>query len=192
MQTWFGSMATYMSCIDRPWTSRANRRLKRSSMRDGGRSGSRSTCSIQSFGAFGHRDDRSSSSILNTIIQYQFLDSIANFDRQRVTESVTLECEKCGILICAHSKRPKRLNLFLLPSRLKFLYFCAQMMKKSKARLNGVPTWIPMWLACSSILVLYDAGYVLLRPRTLPGGDLSHLWQPYVLYAKARPFIILN
>ena len=45
-------------------------------------------------------------------------------------------------------------------------------------------SWIKLWLAASGLLVLYDAGYVLMRPRSMPGGDLSHIWQPYVLYAK--------
>lgn len=39
------------------------------------------------------------------------------------------------------------------------------------------------WLAISVPLVIWDCGYVLLRPRTMPGGDLHWpLWAPYELY----------
>ncbi|KAI1184000.1 hypothetical protein F5B17DRAFT_413922 [Nemania serpens] len=39
------------------------------------------------------------------------------------------------------------------------------------------------WLAVSVPLVIWDCGYVLLRPRTMPGGDLHWpLWVPYELY----------
>lgn len=38
-----------------------------------------------------------------------------------------------------------------------------------------LPFWIVLWLFTSSIFVLLDAFFVLLRPRTMPGGDLSFL-----------------
>ncbi|KAG9005373.1 hypothetical protein FRB94_001597, partial [Tulasnella sp. JGI-2019a] len=31
--------------------------------------------------------------------------------------------------------------------------------------------------------VLWDAGYCLLRPRSMEGGDLAWIWKPYVPYA---------
>ena len=34
------------------------------------------------------------------------------------------------------------------------------------------------WLLLSTIVVAWDAGFVLLRPRSLPGGDLHYLWKP--------------
>ncbi|GAP88475.1 putative C6 transcription [Rosellinia necatrix] len=41
------------------------------------------------------------------------------------------------------------------------------------------------WLAVSVPLVIWDCGYVLLRPRTMPGGDLHWpLWAPYELYGQ--------
>ncbi|KZF23515.1 hypothetical protein L228DRAFT_282236 [Xylona heveae TC161] len=40
-----------------------------------------------------------------------------------------------------------------------------------------------LWLAIAVPLVLWDAGYVFLRPHTMPGGFLhSPLWLPYVFY----------
>ncbi|KAI0165850.1 hypothetical protein GGR57DRAFT_138831 [Xylariaceae sp. FL1272] len=41
------------------------------------------------------------------------------------------------------------------------------------------------WLAVSLPLVAWDCGYVLMRPRTMPGGDLHWpLWVPYKLYGE--------
>ncbi|KAI0455340.1 hypothetical protein F5B21DRAFT_194085 [Xylaria acuta] len=41
------------------------------------------------------------------------------------------------------------------------------------------------WLAVSLPLVAWDCGYVLLRPRTMAGGDLHWpLWAPYALYGE--------
>ncbi|KAI0476870.1 hypothetical protein F4859DRAFT_480503 [Xylaria cf. heliscus] len=41
------------------------------------------------------------------------------------------------------------------------------------------------WLAISLPLVAWDCGYVLLRPRTMTGGDLHWpLWTPYALYGE--------
>lgn len=41
------------------------------------------------------------------------------------------------------------------------------------------------WLAVSLPLVAWDTGYVLLRPRSMPGGDLHWpLWVPYELYGR--------
>ncbi|RAH83507.1 hypothetical protein BO86DRAFT_387766 [Aspergillus japonicus CBS 114.51] len=44
-------------------------------------------------------------------------------------------------------------------------------------------TAITLWLVFSVPLVLWDAGYVLLRPHSMPGHRLhSPLWTPYALY----------
>ncbi|TKA71666.1 hypothetical protein B0A55_05288 [Friedmanniomyces simplex] len=41
------------------------------------------------------------------------------------------------------------------------------------------------WLAISLPLVIWDTGYVLLRPYSMPGGALhSPLWVPYELYGR--------
>ncbi|BEJ11983.1 hypothetical protein CspHIS471_0204430 [Cutaneotrichosporon sp. HIS471] len=41
------------------------------------------------------------------------------------------------------------------------------------------PRWVRLWLALSSIVVLWDVGYCLYRPRSFPGGDLAWIWAPY-------------
>ena len=40
-----------------------------------------------------------------------------------------------------------------------------------------------IWLAISLPLVIWDTGYVMLRPLSMPGGSLhSPIWKPYDLY----------
>jgi hypothetical protein len=42
---------------------------------------------------------------------------------------------------------------------------------------------LTVWLFVSVPLVAWDAGYVLLRPHSMPGGRLhSPIWTPYALY----------
>jgi hypothetical protein len=42
---------------------------------------------------------------------------------------------------------------------------------------------LTIWLVVSVPLVIWDAGYVLLRPHSMPGGRLhSPIWTPYALY----------
>ncbi|KAL1989360.1 hypothetical protein VTN96DRAFT_122 [Rasamsonia emersonii] len=42
---------------------------------------------------------------------------------------------------------------------------------------------VTIWLLVSVPLVLWDAGYVLLRPHSMPGGKWhSPIWTPYALY----------
>ncbi|KAK4135228.1 hypothetical protein BT67DRAFT_433376 [Trichocladium antarcticum] len=42
-----------------------------------------------------------------------------------------------------------------------------------------------LWLAISLPLVAWDTAYVLLRPRSMPGGSLHWpLWAPYALYGE--------
>ncbi|KAJ5818626.1 hypothetical protein N7474_004217 [Penicillium riverlandense] len=42
---------------------------------------------------------------------------------------------------------------------------------------------VTIWLSLSVPLVIWDAGYVLLRPHSMPGGRLhSPIWTPYALY----------
>lgn len=42
-----------------------------------------------------------------------------------------------------------------------------------------------IWLAISLPLVIWDTGYVLLRPHSMPGGKLhSPIWSPYELYGR--------
>lgn len=44
--------------------------------------------------------------------------------------------------------------------------------------------WIIAWFVVSTALVAWDAGYMLMRPRSFPGGDLYWIWKPYTLYAQ--------
>lgn len=44
---------------------------------------------------------------------------------------------------------------------------------------------VTLWLIFSVPLVLWDSGYVLLRPHSMPGNKLhSPLWTPYALYGQ--------
>jgi hypothetical protein len=46
-----------------------------------------------------------------------------------------------------------------------------------------VPTWGKIWLISSALICAWDCAFVLLRPRTLPGGDLHTPWfSPYATY----------
>ncbi|OBT59962.1 hypothetical protein VE03_10523 [Pseudogymnoascus sp. 23342-1-I1] len=58
--------------------------------------------------------------------------------------------------------------------------------RKAKAALAHTPSNLVLaWLAVSLPLVLWDAGYVLLRPHSMPGGKYHWLlWAPYELYGK--------
>ena len=44
------------------------------------------------------------------------------------------------------------------------------------------PWWVTGWLVLSSIVVLWDVGFVLNRPRSMEGGDLAWIWAPYPNY----------
>ena len=41
---------------------------------------------------------------------------------------------------------------------------------------------IYLWLVLSSVIVLFDASYVLLRPHSLKGGQYEWLFEPYQIY----------
>jgi hypothetical protein len=47
-----------------------------------------------------------------------------------------------------------------------------------------VPKGIQVWLLVSGLTVLWDAAFVLLQPRTFPGGDLHWLFKVYDTYAQ--------
>ncbi|KAF8603046.1 hypothetical protein BDV93DRAFT_580658 [Ceratobasidium sp. AG-I] len=44
-------------------------------------------------------------------------------------------------------------------------------------------TWISVWFFVSAFVIAWDAGYCLMRPRSMSGGDLHWIWKPYALYA---------
>jgi hypothetical protein len=45
-----------------------------------------------------------------------------------------------------------------------------------------MPRWIWIWFAISIPLVVWDIAFVLLRPRSMPGGSMAFLWAPYAKY----------
>eukprot|EP01116_Phalansterium_solitarium_P016598 TRINITY_DN3882_c0_g1_i1.p1 TRINITY_DN3882_c0_g1~~TRINITY_DN3882_c0_g1_i1.p1 ORF type:complete len:168 (-),score=37.51 TRINITY_DN3882_c0_g1_i1:193-696(-) len=47
-----------------------------------------------------------------------------------------------------------------------------------------LPFSIKIWLAVTSVVVLWDAGYILNRPESMAGGSLEWVWFPYVDYIK--------
>ncbi|RFU74977.1 c6 transcription factor [Trichoderma arundinaceum] len=57
--------------------------------------------------------------------------------------------------------------------------------KSTKAFAHAPTTATLAWLAISLPLVVWDTGYVLLRPLSMPGGSLHWpVWAPYKLYGE--------
>lgn len=44
-------------------------------------------------------------------------------------------------------------------------------------------TIVTLWLLISSLVVLWDAGFIFCRPHSLPGGSLHFIWAPYAMYS---------
>ncbi|KAI0344087.1 hypothetical protein BDW22DRAFT_1427735 [Trametopsis cervina] len=42
--------------------------------------------------------------------------------------------------------------------------------------------WISLWFVVTIPVIFWDAGYCLLRPRSMVGGDLHWIWAPYSIY----------
>ncbi|KAK7045394.1 hypothetical protein VNI00_007645 [Paramarasmius palmivorus] len=42
-------------------------------------------------------------------------------------------------------------------------------------------TWISLWFLFAMPIMLWDAGFCFMRPRSMVGGDLHFLWAPYTL-----------
>ncbi|WVQ75715.1 uroporphyrinogen-III C-methyltransferase [Cryptococcus sp. DSM 104548] len=40
--------------------------------------------------------------------------------------------------------------------------------------------WISTWMAAATLVVAWDVGYCLCRPRSFAGGDLAWIWKPYI------------
>ena len=48
---------------------------------------------------------------------------------------------------------------------------------------NRVPRWVIWWLGLSTIVVIWDALFVLFRPHSMPGGSIGWIWDfAYVIY----------
>ncbi|KIK52678.1 hypothetical protein GYMLUDRAFT_233356 [Collybiopsis luxurians FD-317 M1] len=44
--------------------------------------------------------------------------------------------------------------------------------------------WMSVWYILTAPLMLWDAGYCLMRPRSMVGGDLHWIWPVYDFYGK--------
>ncbi|RDB25531.1 hypothetical protein Hypma_006315 [Hypsizygus marmoreus] len=44
--------------------------------------------------------------------------------------------------------------------------------------------WISAWFLATAPLMLWDASYCFMRPRSMVGGDLHWIWKLYAWYAK--------
>ncbi|KAF8494938.1 hypothetical protein F5888DRAFT_611147 [Russula emetica] len=42
--------------------------------------------------------------------------------------------------------------------------------------------WISAWFLLTVPVIIWDAFYCLLRPRSMVGGDLHWIWKPYAIY----------
>lgn len=52
----------------------------------------------------------------------------------------------------------------------------------------NVPVWIYVWFIASGLAQLFDFAFLLLRPRSLTGGDLAHLFSLHnEIYLAADP-----
>lgn len=45
-----------------------------------------------------------------------------------------------------------------------------------------LPRWVKIWFGATIPVILWDAGFVLMRPDSLPGGSWDWLWGAYELY----------
>ncbi|KAJ3771631.1 hypothetical protein FB446DRAFT_739686 [Lentinula raphanica] len=43
-------------------------------------------------------------------------------------------------------------------------------------------TWISLWFLLTTPVILWDVGYCFMRPRSMIGGDLHWIWEPYGIY----------
>ncbi|KAJ3917458.1 hypothetical protein F5877DRAFT_44629 [Lentinula edodes] len=43
-------------------------------------------------------------------------------------------------------------------------------------------TWISIWFLLTTPVILWDVGYCFMRPRSMVGGDLHWIWEPYGIY----------
>ncbi|KAI0035529.1 hypothetical protein K488DRAFT_16856, partial [Vararia minispora EC-137] len=42
--------------------------------------------------------------------------------------------------------------------------------------------WISLWFLLTAPIIAWDVGYCFMRPRSMAGGDLHWLWEPYSIY----------
>ena len=48
-----------------------------------------------------------------------------------------------------------------------------------------LPRWVVLWVGLSTLVVIWDALFILFRPASFPGGELGFLWDfAYSIYMK--------
>ncbi|TDL19000.1 hypothetical protein BD410DRAFT_792607 [Rickenella mellea] len=47
---------------------------------------------------------------------------------------------------------------------------------------NTTHTWVSLWFLITAPIILWDASYCFFRPRSMIGGDLHWIWEPYGIY----------
>ncbi|KAF8813414.1 hypothetical protein BYT27DRAFT_7180912 [Phlegmacium glaucopus] len=45
-------------------------------------------------------------------------------------------------------------------------------------------SWISLWFLVTAPIILWDAGYVLMRPRSMEGGDLRWFWTGFEMFER--------
>ncbi|KAF9065155.1 hypothetical protein BDP27DRAFT_1332374 [Rhodocollybia butyracea] len=43
-------------------------------------------------------------------------------------------------------------------------------------------TWISLWFLLTTPVIMWDVSYCFMRPRSMVGGDLHWIWEPYGIY----------
>jgi hypothetical protein len=59
--------------------------------------------------------------------------------------------------------------------------------KNVRANRLSMPGWITVWAVIGSLVCLWDATYVLTRPRSMANGDLFQYFSPYAKYITVDP-----
>lgn len=50
-----------------------------------------------------------------------------------------------------------------------------------------MPRWVTAWAVIGSLICIWDATFVLTRPRSMAKGDLFHIFVPYAKYITVDP-----
>ncbi|KAF7324659.1 hypothetical protein MKEN_00507400 [Mycena kentingensis (nom. inval.)] len=45
-------------------------------------------------------------------------------------------------------------------------------------------TWVSAWFLLTAPIIAWDAMYCFMRPRSMEGGDLHWIWEPYSIYQR--------
>ncbi|CAF3320631.1 unnamed protein product [Rotaria socialis] len=50
-----------------------------------------------------------------------------------------------------------------------------------------MPAWATLWTVIGSLVCIWDATYIITRPRSMANGDLFHIFSPYAKYITLDP-----